>query len=339
MAHEIEEHDTMMSVRQTPWHRLGTVIPDYTTPEDAARLGGLDFTVKESPVEYGCVIRPVEAPHDRRHITAPDHKVLYREYYGSPEYPLRPLTLGVVGSKYQVVQPEAMTEFLEAIVEAADEPLKIETCGTLRNSKIGWFQAVMPDAIQIDDDPHVPYILIANSWDGATALRVLTGQTRVVCANTLAWAIRGAQTSFAIRHTSNAKGRIQEAREALKMVALASGQFQADVEELLRTPFTDQKFDGLAYDALRTKHLTSPRTDARFKNRLDQARAIWDDPNGPVANIKGTAYGAVMAISDYELWGTTRKDRAVSQAMSVLREKQPLLASARALATPSRAEW
>lgn len=37
MAHEIEEHDTMMSVRQTPWHRLGTVIPDYTTPEDAAR--------------------------------------------------------------------------------------------------------------------------------------------------------------------------------------------------------------------------------------------------------------------------------------------------------------
>ena len=43
MGHQIEEHDTMLSVRETPWHKLGTVIPDYVSAQEAARLGGLTF--------------------------------------------------------------------------------------------------------------------------------------------------------------------------------------------------------------------------------------------------------------------------------------------------------
>ena len=335
MGHQIEEHDTMLSVRETPWHKLGTVIPDYVSAQEAARLGGLTFEVLEAPVEYA-------AEWAQETQVASDHKVLYRTL-ARPEPALpserRALTLGVVGSKYQVVQPAAMIEILETILEVAETPIKIETCGTLRNSKVGWFQVVMPEGVTIADDPHVPYLLIANSWDGSTALRMIAGQTRVVCANTLAWAIGGAQTSFSVRHTANANGRIAQARDALQLAARANDAFQREVQEMISTPFSTDRFNAMLGKVLPVPMTAAGEPDVTRKSAItrtldarEKIMGIWEDSNGPVANIKGTAYGAVMAVSDYELWGARRKNRAEAQALSVIRGKQPLTAHARTLA-------
>ena len=42
--------ETMMYVRETPWHGLGTKVDEAPTSADALRLAQLDWTVDQHPV-------------------------------------------------------------------------------------------------------------------------------------------------------------------------------------------------------------------------------------------------------------------------------------------------
>ena len=44
--------ESMFSVRETPWHGLGTVIQDAVNSEEALKLAGLDWEIIQVPVEY-----------------------------------------------------------------------------------------------------------------------------------------------------------------------------------------------------------------------------------------------------------------------------------------------
>ena len=76
--------ETMFSVREKPWHDLGTIVEDAPTSADAIRLAGLDWTVVQEPI-YTNFSRPVEGY--RENVRSSDGKVL-----------------GVVSGRYKVVQ-------------------------------------------------------------------------------------------------------------------------------------------------------------------------------------------------------------------------------------------
>lgn len=42
--------ETMFSVREIPWHGLGTVVADAPSSEDALKLAGLDWEVVQSSI-------------------------------------------------------------------------------------------------------------------------------------------------------------------------------------------------------------------------------------------------------------------------------------------------
>ena len=42
--------ETMMYVREKPWHGLGTRVEEAPTSADALRLAGLDWTVERKPL-------------------------------------------------------------------------------------------------------------------------------------------------------------------------------------------------------------------------------------------------------------------------------------------------
>ena len=49
MSHNVE---SCFSVREVPWHGLGTIIQEACNSADALRLAGLDWEVKQEPVLY-----------------------------------------------------------------------------------------------------------------------------------------------------------------------------------------------------------------------------------------------------------------------------------------------
>lgn len=65
--------ETMMYVREKPWHGLGTMVTEAPTSADALRLAGLDWTVEQTPVytNEGIVI-----PNYKANVRSTDKSVL-----------------------------------------------------------------------------------------------------------------------------------------------------------------------------------------------------------------------------------------------------------------------
>ena len=76
--------ESMFSVREKPWHGLGTIVMEAPSSAEALRLAGLDWEVVQEPVctGYG---EPVEGY--RANVRSTDRRVL-----------------GVVSDRYKVVQ-------------------------------------------------------------------------------------------------------------------------------------------------------------------------------------------------------------------------------------------
>ena len=164
MAHLIMENDNMFSVRQKPWHGLGTVVETAPTIEEGIKLANLDWTVdlKEVAVD-GNIVKGYKAAMRSDTNTC----------------------LGVVSDQYKILQNTEAFEFFQQFLDT--EVSSLETAGSLKNGKRVWILAkINRDDMIIDKNDRVEkYILLSNSHDGTAAIKVGYCPIRVVCANTL----------------------------------------------------------------------------------------------------------------------------------------------------------
>ena len=164
MAHLIMENDNMFSVRQKPWHGLGTVVETAPTIEEGIKLANLDWTVdlKEVAVD-GNIVKGYKAAMRSDTNTC----------------------LGVVSDQYKILQNTEAFEFFQPFLDT--EVASLETAGSLKNGKRVWVLAkINRDDMIIDKNDRVEkYILLSNSHDGTAAIKVGYCPIRVVCNNTL----------------------------------------------------------------------------------------------------------------------------------------------------------
>lgn len=77
--------------------------------------------------------------------------------------------------------------------------------------------ARLPRKYLIAGDQVEPYLVIFNSHDGSSGVKVAMTPIRVVCQNTLNLALNTAKRSWTARHTENVLLRVQDARETLQL--------------------------------------------------------------------------------------------------------------------------
>jgi phage/plasmid-like protein (TIGR03299 family) len=186
----------MMYVGEVPWHGLGHRLETPATAREAIAAAGLDYEVSLAD------LTTVNG------IPVTTRKAAIRTNTNDP--------LGVVGNSYVPVQNRESFAFLDAIV--ADGGLRYHTAGALRKGEKNWLLARLPGSIRVkrSDDLTEKYLLLTNSFDGSSCLRVFFTSIRVVCANTLARANReGESEGLSIRHQGNLTAKILQAREVL----------------------------------------------------------------------------------------------------------------------------
>lgn len=154
--------ETMFSVRETPWHGLGTIIQDAPDSKEAIKLAGLNWRVIQSDVL--CKVDGSPIPGFKANIRDTDGKVL-----------------GLVTDRYRIVQNEEAFAFTDALL---GEGVRYETAGALSSGKRVWMLAKLEDRI-ITDEKVSPYLVFTNSHDGSGAIKVAITPVRVVCQNTL----------------------------------------------------------------------------------------------------------------------------------------------------------
>lgn len=275
MSHNVE---SMFSVREKPWHYEMTkdvtkLIQEAPTSLDALRYAGLDWEVEAKEV------------YDHNGLVIPNYKANTRSSDDS--------VLGIVSDRYKIVQNRDAFDFTDSLI---GEALRYETAGSLRNGKQVWLLAKMPDT-KILDDKVEPYICFTNTHDGSGAVRCCMTPVRVVCNNTLNFALESAKRSWSARHTGDIMSKLADARETLMLANDYMEAMNQTAEELATQPMSATATKN-AVQAL--VPIPNDATEKQKKQALLQQNEIMVCMLAPdLANFVGTKWGFLNAIADY----------------------------------------
>lgn len=198
MAHEVE---TMAYANQVPWHGLGANVNPESSIEEMLEAAGLNWQLERKPLfaDMGDDEDPLEIEGKAAWIRNTDRKVM-----------------AVAGKQWRPLQPADTLGFMRDYVEAGAATL--ETAGSLREGKIVWGLARLKHDFEVRPGDQVNgYLLITSPNEVGRAITVRTTTVRVVCANTMAMAERGAAqyrqnhlTDFDVAAAKEAVGRAHE---------------------------------------------------------------------------------------------------------------------------------
>jgi phage/plasmid-like protein (TIGR03299 family) len=285
MAHEIDMTTGTAAVFVTgepAWHRLGKVIESASTSTEAIQLAGLDWRVEQFPVrafnpdtdeQFGCPGTVANVRTDTKSV------------------------LGVVSSGYHVFQNAEAFDFMDSLV--GDKLAMYETAGSLRGGRRIWMLARIPREHRAGPEDLIkPYVLLVNSHDGSSALRMIPTTVRVVCANTLSLALgQAGAEGLAIRHHPSLEKRVAEARQKLGIISARFDRFDQELHAMLATMPTSRQTN----DYFQTL-IPEATTDREKKNRdavIGTFYSNYDNERNVLPGMKHTAWALYNAVSEW----------------------------------------
>ena len=279
MAHNINE-GRIFYVGQKPWHGIGTELQNPATAKEAIMASKLDY-----PIE----LQPIFLKNGKE---LEDRKASVRKDTGN--------YLGVVGNNYRIVQNVDAFGFFDHVV--GDGQAIYHTAGALGLGERIWILAKLPKNIVIKGkDVIEKYLVLANSHDGKSALRMYFTPVRVVCQNTLNASLKDAEEGIAIRHTGDINSKVEEARRALGLAINYYEKFEEIVKYLADTQFTikqaDQFFSKVAFGDVDPN---DKDISTRARNEKDTLLGLFERGKGnDMKEIRHTAWTAYNAVTEY----------------------------------------
>lgn len=320
MAHEIDfsKGFAAMAYRgETPWHKLGQQMQAGQTIEEWQRAAGMNFSLLSKPALFQA---------EDQFIEVPDRKVLIRSDNQAP--------LAIVSSNYQVVQPAQVLEFYRDLTETAG--FELETAGVLKGGRKYWALANMGKEAEILGDKIKGYLLLGTACDGSMSTVAMFTSIRVVCNNTLGFALQeadGNQSKRVIR--INHRTTFDEARVKAQLGLASSSwdSFMKRVEIWSGTPVqhheAEDYFKQLSiYHDADGAEVVSDRTVEKLMELFYSTGKGHDMPTA-----KNTVWGLVNAVTEFVdhhrgRSDDTRMDRAWFGDGVVAKERATVLADA-----------
>lgn len=264
--------ESMMYVREKPWHGLGTQVEAAPTSGDALRMSGLDWTVVQRNIQVcgGAKIK--------------NYKANVRDSDGS--------VLGVVSDRYKIVQNFEAFEFTDSLIGGE---VRYETAGSLNNGRKIWLLARLPER-EIVGDKTEPYLCFTNTHDGSGAIRVCMTPIRIVCNNTLNLALGTAKRTWSVRHTGDMQSKMHEARICLEMANAYMDELSQTADHLANTTVPRDKLGEILDEMFPITEDSTDREKRNLQKLKDEYMVCYYAPD--ILKFRGTAWGAVNAMSD-----------------------------------------
>ena len=258
-----------------PWHKLGQKVTPGAKLETWAKEGGIDWTAEEAPCLY--------LADDGVMRANPKFKTIYRSDSKAP--------VGQVTEKFKTVQPLDLLEACRDLVESGG--WEIETVGSLRGGSKIWVMCKCVDLVGsvYGSDKVRGRLLWATAMDGSMKTVAKFCAERVVCANTLAMALREDGDTVTVSHRMWFDA--DEIKESLGIAALAFDRFLSQSRRLAETP--------IKVDAAR-----------------DLLRKLFGQPTATEIKETSSDYEFQKLMSQFKgAEGAVREQRSVGRALSL----------------------
>ena len=158
------------SLKELPWHGLGTIVEEAKTPSEILEIANMDYRVELAPL-YASFI-PNGAVTCEKDLITGEYKGYYRSGNESIPYSIKKKgeliktnyatyrtdtldILGVVGSRYECVQNDVAIDFIFNVLHNQDiinkNDIIIDTAGVLGKGERIFVTAKLPDFIIAKD--------------------------------------------------------------------------------------------------------------------------------------------------------------------------------------------
>lgn len=295
MAHQINYNErtgrhSFFSVKEIPWHGLGTIVQEYPNSQQALEYAELDFEVEK---------RELYAVGDSQ-IDVPDYYATVRTDTNE--------ALGVVGKDYQIVQNVNAFDFFDSIV-GSKTGILYETAGALGRGERIFITAKLPDYIKVGKNDLIEqYLFLTTSHNGSSSITAAFTPIRVVCNNTLNAALQGVTNAVRIRHTVNVHWKLKEAHKLLGISNRLNKELGDIFNHWSKVRITDKHVKRLIQLALAPNKETlntlyqdrDEKLSAMFNNMVSSVMDYaLTSPSQDFDTTKGTLYGCYNAVTGY----------------------------------------
>jgi phage/plasmid-like protein (TIGR03299 family) len=325
MSHELDfstGKPAMAYVGERPWHRLGNELKAGQSIDEWVKAAGLDWDIQMLPVQFFV--------DDEYHLM-PARFVLARSDTHQP--------LSVVSDEYTPVQPREVLEFYRDLV--ARRHYTLETAGALNGGRKVWALARTGLVANVADNPADTlgaFVLLATSCDKSLATTATFTSVRVVCQNTLNFAVTDMKSagrrSIKVNHSQ--KFNADQIHEELGLMDASWDSFKEKLNPLCsrKLDLTDAREYFLKL-LLSDAELNAGKISEKKNRELLQLLSLFDAaPGQSIETAKRTLWGAVNAVTYFvdhvrgganervdSAWfgsGGVLKARAWSEALAML---------------------
>ena len=309
--------------RERAWHGLGQVVDEPMFVKDALRLCHADYNVGLQPVV--ALSDELRAAMDNgEFINAAMLKSLLVDNTMATMRLDSNKSLGIVSDKYGIVQNEDAFKFVDMFCSGKfadrDNTPVIETCGVLGNGERVFVTAKFPQSIVLDakrDDLVDMYVVFTTSHDGTGSVRCMVTPVRVVCNNTLNWAMKNNIGRIAFRHSSKVMSRLdllnaenaEFAYKALNVAETYANSLSQSFEHLRNIKLAERDLDNIiaqvvlapdaAKDFLDNHNIYSDNIKTRGRNIFLGVKECLESGVGQEGQERGTAMWLMNGMTSY----------------------------------------
>lgn len=276
-------------IRPNPRTKLGQPI-DLNNADDRTVLAraGLDWKVRLAGL-YTDGFNPLR-----------NFRAVVREDTGA--------ALGVVSPEYRPLQNEQLIGLIRALTTTA--PVVVESAGLFKGGALTWIQGRMPELdLRIGEDVSHSMLTLVNGSDGRRPVSVGFQTRRIVCMNTLDYAVRTIRgnrqrTDLAkghvIRHTAGLNAALADMLDAYRTAIDAHRQTRAFYEHLARVPMTKQLEKNFFERIFAAEGPSeSERAESLRKSRESRLAEILQSPTSLVPGTAGTAFSLLQSAVEF----------------------------------------
>ena len=307
MAHNINYNEqtgkhSFFSVKEKAWHNLGQIVQDYPTSAEAIKHAGLNYTVEK---------RKLFTFDNENQNGNPDTDIIIPEIevpgYFSTMRTDTEQVLGVVGKDYEVVQNTDAFTFFDAIV--GGDGIQYETAGALGNGERIFITAKLPGYIKVGHEDLIEqYLFLTTSHDGYGSITAAFTPIRIVCNNTLNAALRNYSNSIKIRHTSNAKERLEQAHKVMGISNQLASQLETIFNQWTKIKITDPELHRLIQLAMVPnkevlENINTGKWDELSTCFNNICNSVFEyaqtSPTQQTETTRGTLFGVYNSVTGY----------------------------------------
>jgi len=273
---------------EVAWHGLGQIVQTAMTSEEAIKLANLDYQVEKGDVRFS----------DSEGVSYPisGYYATYRT--DTQDY------LGMVKSRYEIVQNKDAFAFFDAIIDSGEAIF--ETAGALGNGERIFLCAKLPDDFMVGNEKIEKYIMLTNSHDGSSSIIAGMTNVRIVCNNTLQAALKDLENKVSINHKGGAKEKIKEASRLMGIASKYSHEVGNIFNKMVDYKMDEESYRRFFHDVLKPEYLKvnnaeeQKEASTRLKNMVEATTQFaMTHPTQTTNETNGTLWGAYNGVSGY----------------------------------------